>query len=76
MLNVRRILASRLRIVGLIDIDTMRAAAALDSKLKSDQRAAWSSCKVFPSVAEASRALDPGLVPQYVPSPHQYLSLS
>ncbi|KAI0712665.1 putative oxidoreductase C terminal-domain-containing protein [Earliella scabrosa] len=59
------ILASRLRIVGLIDIDTARAAAALDSKLNSDQRAAWSSCKVFPSVAEASRALDHGLVPHF-----------
>lgn len=63
------ILTSRLRLVGLVDVNVANATAALERKLASERHDAWSSCKIFTSITEAGAALsfDPHSVPQYVP---------
>ncbi|KAI0755336.1 putative oxidoreductase C terminal-domain-containing protein [Daedaleopsis nitida] len=59
-----RILSSRLRVVGLVDVDTARATAVLNAKLIASAEApervdAWSSCKSFSSITEAAHSLNP-----------------
>ncbi len=59
-----RILASRLRVVALIDPDGSRAADALNSKLRSAMSDAWTDCALFPTIADAAASIPPERVPQ------------
>ncbi|KAI0662319.1 putative oxidoreductase C terminal-domain-containing protein [Cubamyces menziesii] len=58
-LRLERILGARLRVIALIDVDGARAKAAIDAKLASPASSAYANCKVYPTVAEAARALLP-----------------
>ncbi|KAH9920425.1 putative oxidoreductase C terminal-domain-containing protein [Fomitopsis serialis] len=57
-------LGTSLRVVGLVDPDQSRAAAALAGKQASDAASAYTSCKTFSTVAEAVANLSDGLLPQ------------
>lgn len=59
-------LGTSLRVVGLVDPDQSRAAAALAGKQASDAAPAYASCKTFSTVAEAAESLSNGLPPQCV----------
>ncbi|KAI0632531.1 putative oxidoreductase C terminal-domain-containing protein [Trametes polyzona] len=56
-LRLEHILGPRLRVVALVDLDESRAKAALDTKLASPAAAAYASCEIFSTVADAARAL-------------------
>ncbi|KAI0769829.1 putative oxidoreductase C terminal-domain-containing protein [Fomes fomentarius] len=65
LMHAASILTSRLRVVGLVDVDVANASAALERKLASERHDAWSSCKIFTSITEAGAALsvDPHSAP-------------
>ncbi|KAH9841957.1 putative oxidoreductase C terminal-domain-containing protein [Rhodofomes roseus] len=57
-------LGKSLRVVGLVDPDQSRAAAALEGKLASEVAPAYVSCRAFSTVSEAAAALSDDLLPQ------------
>ena len=59
-------LGAELHVVGLVDPDNARAAAALESKLASGATLAYASCKIFASIDEAAHSLSGDLLPQCV----------
>ena len=59
-------LGAELRIVGLVDPDQARAAAALECKRASDAAPAYASCMLFTTIDEAAVALSRELLPQCV----------
>ncbi|KAI1794773.1 putative oxidoreductase C terminal-domain-containing protein [Ganoderma leucocontextum] len=61
--RLEKILASRLRIVGLVDPDRSRASDALNSKLRSAVSDAWKACALFPTIADAAASIPPESVP-------------